>query len=179
VTMTVLIGGARAGKSALAAELAERFSGRVAVVATAEARDEEMRSRIELHRARRPAAWTAVEEPFAVGEAVAALDDDVFVVVDCLTLWVANLLERGDSEEAIVAEAQSVAAAAAARGAPTVFVTNEVGLGVVPATPLGRQFRDLLGAVNAAFVEHADEAALVVAGRLLRLEPAATLEGLV
>jgi adenosylcobinamide kinase/adenosylcobinamide-phosphate guanylyltransferase len=176
--MTVLIGGARAGKSALAAELAGRFDGPVAVVATAEARDDEMRSRIELHRARRPAAWTTVEEPLAVGEAVAALDDSIFVIVDCLTLWVANLLERGDSERAIVAEAQTVAAVAASRTAPTVAVTNEVGLGIVPATPLGRQYRDVLGAVNAAFVEQADEAGLVVAGRLLRLEPAAALEGL-
>jgi adenosylcobinamide kinase / adenosylcobinamide-phosphate guanylyltransferase len=177
MTLTVLIGGARAGKSALAAELAGRFDGPVAVVATAEARDEEMRSRIELHRARRPAAWMTVEEPLALREAVSALDDDVFVVVDCLTLWVANVLEREDSEQAIVAEAQAVAGAAVARSAPTLVVTNEVGLGIVPATPLGRRYRDVLGAVNAVFVEHADQAALVVAGRLLRLETAAGLVG--
>jgi adenosylcobinamide kinase / adenosylcobinamide-phosphate guanylyltransferase len=177
MTLTVLIGGARAGKSTLAADLAGRFDGPVAVVATAQARDDEMRSRIEQHRARRPAAWTTVEEPVALGEAVAALDDGVFVIVDCLTLWVANLLERRDSEQAIVAEARALARAATARAAPTVVVTNEVGLGIVPATPLGRQYRDVLGAVNAVFVDHADQAALVVAGRLLRLEPVAALEG--
>jgi adenosylcobinamide kinase / adenosylcobinamide-phosphate guanylyltransferase len=178
MTLVVLIGGARAGKSALAAELAGRFDGAVAVVATAEARDEEMRARIEHHRATRPAAWTTIEEPLELREALAALDDHAFVVIDCLTLWVANVLERGDSEETIVAEAKAVAAIAAARAVPVVAVTNEVGLGVVPATPLGREYRDLLGAVNAAFVERADQAALVVAGRLLRLEPAAALGGL-
>jgi adenosylcobinamide kinase / adenosylcobinamide-phosphate guanylyltransferase len=177
MTLTVLIGGARAGKSTLAADLAGRFDGPVAVVATAEARDDEMRSRIEQHRARRPAAWTTVEEPVALGEAVAALDDGVFVLVDCLTLWVANLLERRDSEQAIVAEARALARAATARAAPTVVVTNEVGLGIVPATQLGRQYRDVLGGVNSVFVDHADQAALVVAGRLLRLEPVAALEG--
>ena len=178
MTLVVLIGGARAGKSALAAQLAGRFDGPVAVVATAEARDEEMRARIERHRARRPAAWTTVEEPLELRRALAALDDRAFVVIDCLTLWVANVLERGDAEERIVAEATAVAAAAAARAAPVVAVTNEVGLGVVPATPLGRAFRDVLGAVNTAFVEHADEAALVVAGRLLQLGPATTLGAL-
>jgi adenosylcobinamide kinase/adenosylcobinamide-phosphate guanylyltransferase len=170
LTLVVLTGGARAGKSALAVELAGRWDGPVAYVATAEARDDEMQSRIERHRAGRPMAWTTVEEPFALRAALTGLESGTFAVVDCLTLWVANLLELGGAEEAIVTEANAVAAAATARRAPVVAVTNEVGLGIVPATPLGRSFRDVLGSVNKAFVESADEAYLVVAGRALRLE---------
>jgi adenosylcobinamide kinase / adenosylcobinamide-phosphate guanylyltransferase len=173
--LVVLVGGARAGKSSLAADLARRWGGRVAYVATAEAGDAEMRSRIERHRAERPAEWTTVEEPFRLRDTLVGLEDGTLAVVDCLTLWVANLLERGDSEQEIVEEAGAVAAAARARAAPVVVVTNEVGLGIVPATPSGRAYRDLLGKVNATFVEQADRAALVVAGRLLQLDPPAAL----
>lgn len=171
--LVVLVGGARAGKSALAADLARRWEGPVAYVATAEAGDEEMRLRIERHRAERPAEWTTVEEPLRLREALVGLDDGALAVVDCLTLWVANLLERGDSEKEIVEEADAVATATRARAAPVVVVTNEVGLGIVPATPSGRAYRDLLGRVNSTFVGQADRAAFVVAGRLLRLDPPA------
>ena len=177
MTLVVLTGGARAGKSALALELASRWDGPVAVVATAEARDEEMASRIERHRSTRPASWTTVEEPVALREAIEGLPERQLAIVDCLTLWVANLLERGDSEDTIVDEARAVADASAAREAPVIAVTNEVGLGVVPVTPLGRAYRDVLGAVNREFVARADHAGLVVAGRVLRLETAGTLTG--
>jgi adenosylcobinamide kinase / adenosylcobinamide-phosphate guanylyltransferase len=173
--LVVLVGGARAGKSALAAELAGRWEGPVTYVATAEAGDEEMRSRIERHRAERPAKWTTVEEPLRLREALARLDDGALAVVDCLTLWVANLLEREDSEEGILEEAGAVAAAASTRAAPVVVITNEVGLGIVPATPSGRAYRDLLGRVNSTFVAQADRAAFVVAGRLLPLDLPAAL----
>jgi adenosyl cobinamide kinase/adenosyl cobinamide phosphate guanylyltransferase len=168
VSLVVLLGGARAGKSALAVELAREWSGPVTYVATAEARDDEMAERIERHRDERPGAWRTIEEPVALRDALGAVDPGAYVIVDCLTLWVANLLERGDD---VLAEAAEAADVAAAREAPTVVITNEVGLGVVPATPLGREYRDLLGAVNAAFVSHAEEAVLVVAGRALPLVP--------
>jgi adenosylcobinamide kinase / adenosylcobinamide-phosphate guanylyltransferase len=174
--LIVLVGGARAGKSVLAADLARRWGGPVAFVATAEARDEEMRSRIERHRAERPAEWTTVEEPLRLRDALVGVDDRALAVVDCLTLWVANLLERGDSEQEIVEEAEAVASAAGARASPVLVVTNEVGLGIVPSTPSGRAYRDLLGTVNSTFVEHADKAALVVAGRLLQLDSPAALQ---
>jgi adenosylcobinamide kinase/adenosylcobinamide-phosphate guanylyltransferase len=174
--LVVLVGGARAGKSTLAAGLARRWDGPVAFVATAESGDDEMRSRIERHRAERPAEWMTVEEPVRLRDELVGLDDDVFAVVDCLTLWVANLLERGDSEQEIVEEAEAVATLAGGRAAPVVVVTNEVGLGIVPATQIGRAYRDLLGRVNATFVERADRAALVVAGRLLQLDRPAALE---
>jgi adenosylcobinamide kinase / adenosylcobinamide-phosphate guanylyltransferase len=176
VTLVVLVGGARAGKSALAADLARRWDGPVAFVATAEAGDDEMRSRIQRHRAERPAEWTTVEEPLRLRDELLGLDDDVLAVVDCLTVWVANLLGRGDSEQEIAEEAEAVATVAGGRAAPVVVVTNEVGLGIVPATPIGRAYRDLLGQVNSTFVERADRAALVVAGRLLQLHPPAALK---
>jgi adenosylcobinamide kinase/adenosylcobinamide-phosphate guanylyltransferase len=170
VSLVVLTGGARAGKSALALRYASRWGGPVAYVATAEGRDEEMARRIERHRGERPGDWLTVEEPLALREALEGLGGRL-AIVDCLTLWVANLLERGDGEQAILEEAMETAEVAAARPAPTIVVTNEVGLGVVPATPLGRSYRDLLGSVNRVFVERAEDARLVVAGRALRLEP--------
>jgi adenosylcobinamide kinase/adenosylcobinamide-phosphate guanylyltransferase len=170
MSLVVLTGGARAGKSSLALSYASRWDGAVAYVATAEARDEEMAARIARHRAERPGDWQTVEEPLELREALESLGGQL-AIVDCLTLWVANLLERGDGEQAILEEAAGAAVVAAARNAPTIVVTNEVGLGIVPEAPLGRAYRDVLGSVNRAFVERAEEALLVVAGRALRLDP--------
>jgi len=143
---------------------------RATFVATATAGDEEMAERIERHRAERPARWTTVEEPVALGSALAAVPNEETVVVDCLTLWVWNLVAASWEEATIEREAGAVAGQAAARGGLTVVVSNEVGLGIVPATPLGREYRDLLGTVNRVFASEADRALLVVAGRGLELE---------
>ena len=177
MSLVLLIGGARAGKSRLALELGSLWSGGVTFVATAEARDAEMSDRIARHRAGRPPEWTTVEEPLELGAALSALPDEEFVIVDCLTLWVANLLERGDAEPDVLGQAAEVAALAAGRPAPLVAVSNEVGLGIVPATPLGRAYRDLLGDVNRVFAEHAERAFLVVAGRGLPLARAEDVLG--
>ena len=170
MTLVVLLGGARAGKSSLARRLAEHAAGPVTYVATAEPRDEEMAARIGRHRDERPKDWTTVEEPLGLRRAMDEIDDDRVVIVDCLTLWVSNLLERGDAAQAIVAEADAVARACASRPGQVIAVTNEVGLGIVPANELAREYRDVLGEVNRVFVERADEASFVVAGRRLRLE---------
>jgi adenosylcobinamide kinase/adenosylcobinamide-phosphate guanylyltransferase len=169
VSLTFLLGGARSGKSALAVELARGRDAPVTVIATAEGRDDEMRTRIRQHRAERPADWTTVEEPLGLDAALAAAPAEGVVIVDCLSLWVANLLERGDADEQVEAESRTAAARAAERGAPTIAVSNEVGLGVVPPTELGRRYRDLLGRVNGEWAAAADEALLVVAGRTLPL----------
>jgi adenosylcobinamide kinase / adenosylcobinamide-phosphate guanylyltransferase len=176
--LTLLLGGARSGKSALAVRLAERWGGPVTVVATLEPGDPEMAERIVRHRAARPAGWSTVEAPVELERALAGAAADACVVVDCLTLWVANLLERGLADDQIRGRAREAAALAAARGAPTVAVSNEVGAGIVPAAALARRYRDLLGEVNAAWAAAAETAVLLVAGRVLPLlDPASLLDG--
>ena len=167
MSLTVLLGGARAGKSALALELAGRHDGPVVFVATAEPGDDEMAARIGQHQRERPAEWRTIEEPFDLRSALASVEPEACVVVDCLTLWVSNLLTRDDD---LIAEAEAVAELAAERSSPTIVVSNEVGLGIVPAVEVAREYRDLLGGVNAAFVRRAADAAFVVAGRALPLQ---------
>jgi len=174
--LTLLLGGARSGKSRLAVRLAAGSGRPVVVIATGEARDEEMAERIRRHRAQRPATWRTVEEPVELGDALAAVPEDACAVVDCLTLWVANLVGGGFGADEVEDRARRAAALAATRLSATIAVSNEVGSGVVPANHLARAYRDLLGSVNAIWAERADGAALVVAGRLLRLEAPGALE---
>ena len=171
MTLVTLLGGARSGKSRLAVQLATTIGAPVTYVATGEARDDEMTVRIEAHRRARPAGWATVEESHALEAAVAALPAEHVGIVDCLSLWLANVLERGDTEAEIVGSAVRAASAAAARSVLVVGVSNEVGLGIVPMSPLGRAYRDLLGVVNRTWVEASAEAAFVVAGRPLPLVP--------
>jgi adenosyl cobinamide kinase/adenosyl cobinamide phosphate guanylyltransferase len=169
MSLVLLLGGARSGKSALAV----RFAGDAAtLIATATALDDEMKERIRLHRAERPSGWSTVEEPLALAAALGAVGADRPVVVDCLSLWVANLIQDGRSDDAIEEEARTAAVIAAGRPEPTIAVSNEVGLGVVPATPLGRRYRDVLGRVNATWAADAERVLLVVAGRVLELDRA-------
>jgi adenosyl cobinamide kinase/adenosyl cobinamide phosphate guanylyltransferase len=175
MSLLVLVGGARSGKSRLALSLARARPEPVVFVATAEFLDPEMEERVQRHRAERPSRWTTVEAPYELEAAVGAAPGRATVIVDCLTLWLSNLLCRGDDPGKILAAAERVAAVSAARAGLTICVTNEVGLGVVPATPLGRAFRDLQGSANRLLVDAADRAALVVAGRALPLDDATTL----
>ena len=167
--LTFLVGGARSGKSTLALRLARESGRPVVFVATSEPRDEEMIERIERHRRERSPDWSTVEAPLDLAEALAAAPEEACVVLDCLTLWTSNALEAGWSDAAVARAAEGVARLAAARIAPTVVVSNEVGLGVVPDTPLGRRYRDVHGRVNAIFAAAAERACLVVAGRALEL----------
>lgn len=166
--LTLLTGGARSGKSRAAVELAGRDAAAgVVVVATATAGDDDMAARIRAHQAERPWDWATVEEPTDLGAALTAVPESATVVVDCLTLWVMNVLDRTDDE--VVATARADATAACHRTGATIVVTNEVGDGIVPADPATRRYRDLLGRVNATWSETADRALLVVAGRCLDL----------
>jgi adenosylcobinamide kinase / adenosylcobinamide-phosphate guanylyltransferase len=169
MSLVVLLGGARSGKSQLALKLAERASAPVVFLATGEAGDDEMADRIARHRQERPASWSTVEEPVELERAVGAVDDETTLIVDCLSLWVSNLIERRDGPE-IEAAAAAAVQVAAARSGLTIVVSNEVGLGIVPVNALARGYRDVLGRVNALWVAAADEAYFVVAGRTIKLE---------
>ena len=175
MSLVFLLGGARSGKSSLAVELAQRAEEPVIVLATAEARDEEMAERIREHRDARPTHWHVVEEPVELTAALRRIDGAATIVVDCLSLWVANVMERGDAVAEVEQHARDAAGYAAARDALTIAVSNEVGLGIVPTSELARRYRDVLGCVNAAWAAAADEAAFVVAGRALRLESSGAL----
>jgi adenosyl cobinamide kinase/adenosyl cobinamide phosphate guanylyltransferase len=135
-----------------------------------------MAARIALHRSERSGTWATVEEPLEVEEALAAIGDSSTVVIDCLTLWVANQVGAGHGDGEILDRAGRVAAGAADRPGQVIVVSNEVGSGVVPADALSRRYRDLLGRVNAIFAGRASQAFLVVAGRAL---PLLALPGLV
>jgi adenosyl cobinamide kinase/adenosyl cobinamide phosphate guanylyltransferase len=163
----LLLGGARSGKSAMAERLALDSGASVTFIATAEPRDDEMAARIRRHRDQRPAAWRTVEAPLDLLAAVRSASRSYFLVVDCLTLWVANALEKGMEPAEIQVAAEGVAHELSGRQG--VVVTNEVGLGIVPANELARVFRDVLGTVNAGFAGAAERAILMVAGRALEL----------
>ncbi|HEV3101483.1 MAG TPA: bifunctional adenosylcobinamide kinase/adenosylcobinamide-phosphate guanylyltransferase [Candidatus Dormibacteraeota bacterium] len=167
MSMTLLLGGARSGKSAMAVRLGEASSAPVTFIATALAGDDEMALRIARHQESRPVEWTTVEAPVDLLGAVRSAAGGDFLVVDCLTVWVSNLLGQG----ALTADIDAAAAAVlqSLRGRDCVVVTNEVGLGIVPVNELARGFRDTLGSVNALFAASADQAVLMVAGRALDL----------
>lgn len=170
--LTLLLGGARSGKSRLAVELAATWKGPVVVVATGEPRDEEMRERIERHRRSRPAEWDTIEDPLELERALSSVPDGSCVIIEDLTLWTSNLLLGGSPEEEIARRNRAAAVTVASRLAPAIAVSNEVGSGIVPDNRLARRYRDLLGDVNRIWAEAADAAALVVAGRLLSLHGA-------
>jgi adenosylcobyric acid synthase len=156
--LTLILGGARSGKSTHALSLAK---GRVLFVATAEALDEEMTARIAAHKQERPAEWDTLEEPRQIANKIRPKGDRYdTVVIDCLTLWVANVLEGGTPAEWVA----PLVAAYQAGTADWVVISNEVGLGIVPDNPLARRYRDALGVVNRLMVEAADRVVLLVAG---------------
>jgi adenosyl cobinamide kinase/adenosyl cobinamide phosphate guanylyltransferase len=182
--ITLLIGGVRAGKSNRALELARARcgDGRVLFVATAQALDEEMRMRINAHRRERPAAWDTLESPIDIAtdvrREITVLNQYSVVVIDCLTLWVSNVLlslaEECDAEAIVAARTRdlldTLQAVVTEPGASAIIVTNEVGLGVVPPTALGRRYRDALGRANQLVGAAADEVTLMVAGLSLALK---------
>lgn len=170
-----VLGGARSGKSDLAVRLGLESGLPVTVIVTATAGDEEMAARIRGHRDARPADWKTIEAPLDLIGAVEAAAPGDFVIVDCLTLWVSNLLGAGGTQEVCAREADRTAEALVQRRG--VVVSNEVGLGIVPANELARRFRDVLGGVNARFAACADRNILMVAGRAVELGAVDSLPG--
>ncbi|HQZ13463.1 MAG TPA: bifunctional adenosylcobinamide kinase/adenosylcobinamide-phosphate guanylyltransferase [Devosia sp.] len=159
----LILGGARSGKTGFAERLAMRLGKRPAYLATATALDDEMRDRVRAHQAQRSAHFTTLEEPINLPAAIAASarQNDV-ILVDCLTLWITNLLGAGIDVAAAVDELTSVLSKV--ETARVILVSNEVGLGIVPDNPLARTFRDLAGAAHQRLAEICDDAYFVVAG---------------
>lgn len=167
---TLLVGGARSGKSTGAERLASQSGARVVLVATATAGDSEMATRIDAHRRARPATWSTIEEPVHVLDRIAAVDPVAFVVLDCLTLWVSNLWEAGTTDEDVLTLAAELADVLAGRPGDGAVVSNDVGGGIVPDNALARRYRDLLGTVNSVFADRSERSLLMVAGRAVALE---------
>lgn len=161
--VTLVTGGARSGKSALAERLTLRHGGTPVYIATAEARDTEMAARIDLHRQRRGAGWQVIEEPADLVQALRRSEGAGARLVDCLTLWLANCGEDADIPR--------LAGTLRAMQSPVVLVTNELGQGIVPANAVARRFRDRHGWMNQTIAAAADQVWMAVSGQPLRLKP--------
>jgi len=166
-----ITGGARSGKSAFAEDLAVRLTGKRAYLATAQALDAEMVARIEHHRRRRGDAWDTFEEPLAVAELVRKLDGRyAILLLDCLTLWLSNVMARTDGDDAVSRQSDLLVEAIKNMKGTCIIVSNEVGLGIVPDNALARRFRDLAGFVNQRIAQAADDAYLLTSGIPLKLK---------
>jgi len=166
--ITLILGGARSGKSRHGERLVEERPGACIYLATAEAGDEAMAARIREHQARRGSRWRTVEEPLdLVGALAANAGADAAVLVDCLTLWLSNLMGAGRE---VAAETAALCAALPGLAGPVVLVSNEVGLGIHPATALGRDFVDHAGRLHQALAEAADNVLFMTAGLPLVLK---------
>lgn len=162
--ITLVTGGARSGKSALAERLVARHQGRRIYLATAEAGDDEMSERISQHQRRRGDDWKTVEAPTDLAAALLATDGQGVRLVDCLTLWLSNCLADADLE--------ALTLTLLGQSSPVVLVTNELGQGIVPDNALARRFRDRHGWMNQAVADIADEVWVAISGQPLRLKPA-------
>lgn len=170
--LVLIIGGARSGKSSYALKLGEKYPEPRAFLATAEALDQEMAERIERHRRTRPSSWKTIEEPLKIIETLQGLEGQYGVVVlDCLTLWLSNLLGTFHHDEAMMrGEIERLVEGITDLSIPLFVVTNEVGLGIVPEHPTGRLFRDLVGFANGELARVAEEVYLMFAGLPLKLK---------
>jgi len=163
--LTFIVGGARSGKSHYASRLASRRAAPVVYIATGEAKDREMAERIAHHRRTRPARWTTYEEPKNIARLIDTLPRrNTTVVVDCLTLLVTNLMLAGHADAAIEKQIATALAKLRKRNGQAILVSNEVGLGIVPANRMARAFRDIAGTVNKLVAARADRVIFMVSG---------------
>jgi adenosylcobinamide kinase/adenosylcobinamide-phosphate guanylyltransferase len=159
-----VLGGARSGKSAYALDLANSFPKDKLFIATAEALDDEMRVRIEKHKAARGVGWTTIEEPTEIIEAIAKNKEAALILIDCMTLWISNLMERNLTDAEILKEVSWLIAAIKEVKGTVIIVSNELGHSLVPDNPLGRRFVDLAGSVNQLIAGGVDEVYFLTAG---------------
>lgn len=184
--IVLVTGGVRSGKSLFAEQLAASLANKVLYLATSEIRDQEMAIRVRSHQNRRPSNWSTIEEPIKIKEVIAAIGQEYQVVLlDCLTLFVANLMAKHglmhetednslsvipEQENLIYQEIEQICRLLKTTSATTIIVTNEVGWGIVPAYPVGRLFRDLVGKCNQIAASYSDEVYLLVAGLPVRIK---------
>jgi adenosylcobinamide kinase/adenosylcobinamide-phosphate guanylyltransferase len=175
--LTLVSGGCRSGKSDFAGQLAEQTEGRRLFIATSPCFDEEMKERIDRHRAvRANKGWQTVEEEFFPDRVILETDDETTILLDCLTLWISNLLLEREGkkevlgEDKIIALAGQLLAACEKHNGSVIMVTNEVGLGIVPDNPLARKYRDLVGRCNQIIAGGADRVFLVSCGIPVQLK---------
>ena len=166
--ITLILGGARSGKSHYAQQLAMELGDKVLFVATGEALDEEMQARIAAHKKDRPLSWRTLELPIGIGKGIEKeIGDAVVVIIDCLTLLISNLLhdepDYPEAEKRVLSEINQLIAVMGRLNASFVIVSNEVGMGLVPENKLGRIYRDLLGKANQLLASHSTEVYLMVA----------------
>ncbi|MGH6866925.1 MAG: bifunctional adenosylcobinamide kinase/adenosylcobinamide-phosphate guanylyltransferase [Methyloceanibacter sp.] len=159
--MTLVLGGARSGKSRYAESLITEAPKPWVYIATAEARDDEMAARIAEHRARRETGWQTIEASHDIADALKAAPNEAAVLIDCLTLWLSNMMEPGFDVDAQTLRLQE---ALTSRAGQTVLVANEVGLGIVPNNALGRSFRDAQGTLNQRIAAQAGRVVFMIAG---------------
>ncbi|MBI1912863.1 MAG: bifunctional adenosylcobinamide kinase/adenosylcobinamide-phosphate guanylyltransferase [Deltaproteobacteria bacterium] len=164
-----IIGGARSGKSAFALTLADGMEGTKTYIATAQAYDAEMEERIRNHKDERSEQWHTFEEPLEVAATIKKAGSGV-ALVDCVTLWLTNLMGADLKDSEIISKAADLSSACRQSAANIVIVSNEVGQGIVPDNPLARRFRDLSGKVNQLLAESADEVYFVAAGIPLKMK---------
>jgi len=168
---TLILGGVRSGKSRYAAELARELASPVTLIATGTGLDDEMAARIALHRANRPAAWSVVEEPIHLAAALAATaSSDNVILIDCLTLWVTNLL-CSDDPQGLRREASALVETLSSLPGHCVLVSNEVGLGIIPVNALARRFADEAGELHQRLAALCDRVVLMVAGIPMTVKP--------
>lgn len=164
-----IIGGARSGKSAFALKLADGMEGTKTYIATAQAYDAEMQERIRNHKDERGQEWHTFEEPLEVAATIKKTESGV-ALLDCVTLWLTNLMGAELKDSEIISKAAGLASVCRQSEANIVIVSNEVGQGIVPDNPLARRFRDLSGKVNQILAECADEVYFVAAGIPIKMK---------
>lgn len=167
---SLLVGGARSGKSDLAVELGKAWDGDVTFAATAEALDDDMANRISRHQSDRPESWDLIEAPLLNAANIAEVTPEALLIVDCITLLVSNLMMADKTNQQIEDHVSILTHALVSRTAPTIVISNEVGLGVHPDTELGRRYRGVLGRANKRLASRAETALFVSAGRVTPLQ---------
>ncbi len=174
--VTLYTGGCRSGKSTLAVEEARTLSENVCFIATCVPQDDEMKERVKKHQQKRPLSWQLIEEPLALAEAITKVDSSAYpvILVDCLTLWVCNLMCQKKSplskEQEMAVEAERLVYSAKQFDGDVIFVSNEVGMGIIPANAISRSYADLAGQCNQVIAKDADKVVFVSCGLAITLK---------